>query len=315
MEKPIKKKPRYNDRVARISLVGLGLLLFLVSALFAWQLRTIQQQPSPPTVDITPLTTKLASQSQHLDSLEKQLDRLQHTIAIPPSGSDSHTLFCIQMAIITLHTQQPTEQASMWLSRIEASDPALQEQINLKKKALTQYHRPNIEPRPIKLQALIQQLQKLDSRPTLTTAIQHEAPEKAIALPAFLDRYLVIRRQDNARAQYWFDATEQAITTQEIVGALYVAQLALVSHQEADYQQALAQALKSLQRLHTSDITTITPMIAALQAPLPQVTLPDLYPLYEQARHAKPLTQQSPSTSHRATESSPHHIPLVSEEF
>ena len=57
--------------------------------------------------------------------------------------------------------------------------------------------------------ALIQQPRTLESRSsTLATATQYEVPEAAVVtLPAFLDRYLVIRRQDNARAQYWFDAT------------------------------------------------------------------------------------------------------------
>jgi|GEM_PF-6302272 len=314
MEKPIKKQPRYSDQIARISLVGLGLLLFLASALFAWQLRTIQQQPLSPVIDITPLTAKLVSQSQRLAALETQIDRLEHTTTAPPTDGNPHTLFCIQMAIITLHTQQATEQASIWLSRIETSDPDLQEQINLQKTALAQYHKPNIEPRLIKLQALIQQIQKLDSRPTLATATQYAAPEKVVSLPAFLDRYLIIRRQDNARAQYWFDATEQAITTQEIVGALYVAQLALVSSQEDDYQQALAQAIKALQRLHTSDTSIIAPIVTALQAPLPQVTLPDLYPLYEKAQHTKSPIEKTPIASHSTVEPSPH-MPLVSEAF
>lgn len=308
MEKSIKKNRRDNDPVARKSLIGIGLFLLLGSMILAWKLSTIASPHIVSPVDIGPYTIKLATQSEQIQALEKKMDSFQKS----PASRDSHTLFCIQMAIITLQTQQTTAEAKLWLSRIETSDPNLQKHIDTQQKVLAEYHKPDIEPRLIKLKALIQQLRTLESRPTLATATQYEAPEAAVTLPAFLDRYLVIRRQDNARAQYWFDATEQAITTQEIVTALYVAQLALVSHQEVDYQKALIQALKPIQRLRSPDIAILAPLITALQEPLTHSILPDLYPLYEQARQLS--TKPSSMTEHTNTVSSPY-IPPVSEVF
>jgi hypothetical protein len=315
MEKPAKHKPRYRDHIARTSLVGLGLLLFFASIFFSWQLHRIQSQPAPTPIDLSPINATLATQSQQVATLEKQLHTLQQTITSwSPRSGDHHTLFCIQMAILSLQTQQPTEQAQRWLSRIESANPHLQEAIDKQKKVLAHYHLPNHEPRLKKLQALIQRLQTLESTPTLASATQQENPESIVALPAFLDRYLVIHRQDRAKAQYWLDATRQAITIQEIVGALYVAQLALVAHQERDYQQALEQALVPLQHLQASDIATITPIITALQTPLPEATLPDLYPLYELARQAETPDQKAPITEQPPSYPSPH-TPLISEAF